>query len=47
MNRDPREVLREHVKRVQGDAEATGIGALGVLVIIWALTEAGRKKLGA
>jgi hypothetical protein len=30
-----------------GDAEATGYGALGVLVLLWVLAEMGRKKLGA
>jgi len=33
----------EHV----GDAEATGIGALGFLLLVWVLTELGRRKLGA
>lgn len=45
MNSDPYEVLREHARRVQGDAETTGMGALGVLLLIWALTEMGKRKL--
>lgn len=28
-----------------GDAETTGYGALAVLMLIWALTEVGRRKL--
>jgi hypothetical protein len=28
-----------------GDAETTGFGALGFLVLMWALAEMGRRKL--
>lgn len=34
-----------NVSTVGGDATATGIGGLGVLFIIWALTEYGHRKL--
>lgn len=40
-----RTVRVQRVAGPVGDAETTGIGALGVLFLIWALTEAAKRRL--